>query len=825
MANESSTNSKSARMTAIADEFLARLRDGQQPSVDEYADRNPDLGDELRRHLSILQLAGEEEAKCSNDETVGSVGETRWLPFESEELPAGLGRYQLKELLGHGNMGAVYLAQDMELERTVALKIPQLKDARPRELERFYREARAMATIDNVHVCSVYDVAEVQPDDVAADKLELTGRPYLTMAFVNGRVLSELVAEDNRWSNQEAAELVRKVAIAMHAVHEAGVLHRDIKPGNIMLRSNGEPVVMDFGLARRDIATEPEISVQGQIFGSPAYMSPEQVGGQQLDPTTDVYSLGVLLYELLCGKRPFTGSQMAVLRDVCWVEPPKPRSVSNRIDANLEAICLKAMAKRPRDRFVSAAELASALDDYLQTQQQRVLSSKPNSLLAGWSVVAIAALILALVAWRPWDQPMPAKNQDVATSNPTGAVDQTDQLSAQQQETQKNLAGILRTARRRRTHVGKLPVIASAYESLFDTLEMGPNQLSADAFVTRLAKEPATMQSEYIVALESWLQCRARDEDVPEQWLTRVLSQVNPAFDVLRDLISTSSDDRLPLFEAYAVDEADPRLASIWDLSLRPGEGKLGLDLLTRVHRTHPNEPTVEFAFGSRLLRSGNFQAAIDPLETAAQLDPSPETLCELGVCYVKNKRIADAIAALNDALEEDPDYAVPYKYLGRAYFLQSREKMPKSPRQIANLKKAVENYRKASELDCHNPAELHRFHAFALKSLGFFEEAHQERLEAIRYCREAKNWRSATQLYSSSLEYLTRAHADDVDQRYALVLETHEVSMKAKLFGRPRQQMQRLKQYIKKQPAPNQERLKHLDQLIQANRRAAARQ
>ncbi len=274
------------------------------------------------------------------------------------ELPAPFGRYRLLRLLGEGGMGRVYLAHDPQLDRPVALKVPLFgPEDPPALLERFYREARAAATVLHANVCPVYDVGEVG------------GVPYLTMAFIEGRPLSQFAAQ-RPLTPRQSAFLVRKVALALAEAHRRGVIHRDLKPSNVMVNRSGEPVVMDFGLARRARGGDARLTQQGAFLGTQAYAPPEQVSGDpdQMGPASDVYSLGVILYELLAGRLPFEGDALLMISRVLLEEPPPPSKFRPGLDPQLEAICLKAMAKRPEQRHASMAAFAAALQDHLRGQ-------------------------------------------------------------------------------------------------------------------------------------------------------------------------------------------------------------------------------------------------------------------------------------------------------------------------------------------------------------------------------------------------------------------------------------------------------------------------
>jgi formylglycine-generating enzyme required for sulfatase activity len=271
-------------------------------------------------------------------------------------LPEPFGRYRIVRQVGAGGMGAVYLAEDTVLGRRVALKVPHFDCAGPEVIERFYREARVAAGIEHPHVCPIYDVGQID------------GIHYLTMPFIEGTPLSQRVGADGPWPPRDAVELVHKLALAIEVMHRRQVIHRDLKPGNVLLRPGGEPVLMDFGLARSFIDQDQRLTGSGVLVGTPAYMSPEQVRGEQeaLGPGTDVYSLGVILYELLTGVLPFTGPLHTLFAKILEAAPGPPSERRPGLDSGLDALCLKALAKDPADRYGSMAEFAQALEEYLR---------------------------------------------------------------------------------------------------------------------------------------------------------------------------------------------------------------------------------------------------------------------------------------------------------------------------------------------------------------------------------------------------------------------------------------------------------------------------
>jgi serine/threonine protein kinase len=313
-------------------------------------------------------LTARDTPKAADVQTITVSGQTQTVVFE---IPNPFGRYSIARLLGRGGMGAVFLAHDTHLDRPVALKIPTISGTpTAAQKERFFREARAVSALRHPNICPVHDVGEEQ------------GVLYLTTSYIDGHPLATAL-ERGPMSPEKAVELVRKVAQAMQAAHSHGTVHRDLKPANIMIDRNGEPVIMDFGLARRtswaDDSREPGTSQPiaqgltqfGSVLGTPAYMPPEQARGdvEAIGPQSDVYSLGVILFELLTGRRPFVADDTAeLIQKIVNDSPPKLSEFYPWIDPKVEAACSKALAKSPSERFASMAELDRVLKQAIEPE-------------------------------------------------------------------------------------------------------------------------------------------------------------------------------------------------------------------------------------------------------------------------------------------------------------------------------------------------------------------------------------------------------------------------------------------------------------------------
>jgi len=269
-------------------------------------------------------------------------------PEEGRFLPGTLvaGRYRIVSLLGRGGMGEVYRATDLTLAQPVALKF--LPDSGPddvRAIERFHNEVRVARQVSHPNVCRVYDVGEAE------------GMPYISMEYVDGEDLSSLLHRIGRLPADKALEIARKICAGVAAAHDKGVIHRDLKPANIMLRADGSVCLIDFGLAKSS-AQELELTQAREIFGTPYYMSPEQGHAETIDARSDLYSLGVIFYEMLVGTKPYKGaSAMEVIHKHKRAELP---TLPQQLQAYRPLID-RLLAKSPTDRFQSARELLEAL--------------------------------------------------------------------------------------------------------------------------------------------------------------------------------------------------------------------------------------------------------------------------------------------------------------------------------------------------------------------------------------------------------------------------------------------------------------------------------
>src|SRR5918998_829130 len=261
-----------------------------------------------------------------------------------------LDRYEVGRLLGAGGMAEVFEGRDRLLVRRVAIKVPLAQHAHdPDFAHRFRREAQAAASLSHPNIVGVYDTGTED------------GTHFIVMEYVDGRTLKDVIRAEGPLYPERAAEVCADVCSALIAAHARGLIHRDIKPGNVMLTPDGKVKVMDFGIARA--TTSETITQTAAVVGTAQYLSPEQAQGQAVDYRSDLYSLGCCLYEMLTGTVPFRGATpVAIAYRHVREDPAPPRLLNPDIPASLEAVCLKAMAKRPEDRYQTAAEFRADLE-------------------------------------------------------------------------------------------------------------------------------------------------------------------------------------------------------------------------------------------------------------------------------------------------------------------------------------------------------------------------------------------------------------------------------------------------------------------------------
>ena len=350
--------------------YCGREIDSRQDDIDSQQD-------DIETQTGMTQgLEGMLEAEPSALNS--SLG---WTETWSRGSLGSLGRFQLRERLGDGGFGQVFLAFDPRLDRDVALKVLKQPDPNERVMERFFREARAAARLDHPNIVAVHDAGFEN------------GRCWVAFHFVSGRPLN-WYRDQHRLDPPTAARILRDLADAVDHAHRQGVLHRDIKPANVLIDDLGRPRLIDFGLARRS-DLDSSLTHDGAVVGTPAYMSPEQALGfsSQVDERSDVFSLGVIFFEVLSGKRPYSAaSRSGPSHEAAeppsspgqCAPPPSVRTIQPAVPAALDRICMRAIAQDPRDRYASARALADDLDQWLLQHRGERSGSRSPSRPSSW---------------------------------------------------------------------------------------------------------------------------------------------------------------------------------------------------------------------------------------------------------------------------------------------------------------------------------------------------------------------------------------------------------------------------------------------------------
>ena len=319
----------------------------------------------------------------SIDSLLRDAGHIAPIEVEPDRLGQQLGRFRIDEVLGRGGMGIVYGAEDVELGRRVALKVlPRAAVADDQRRRRFLREARTAASVSHPNIAAVFDVGEAE------------GTVFLAMELVRGQTLrAAIAAHPQGMPVAEATRIARAVARGLGKAHARGVVHRDLKPENVMMDEGASPKIVDFGLAKLEASSggAHDLSTQdGKILGTPSYMAPEQAKGSRATPAADVFSLGIVLYEMLTSTRPFGGASLVdVLVSIARDVPEAPSKKAPRVPRDLDRIVMKCLAKDPEARYADGDALAAALE---------IESTTTRRPWIGWTLAAVAVVAGSSVA-------------------------------------------------------------------------------------------------------------------------------------------------------------------------------------------------------------------------------------------------------------------------------------------------------------------------------------------------------------------------------------------------------------------------------------------
>jgi serine/threonine protein kinase/Tfp pilus assembly protein PilF len=630
-------------------------------------------------------------------------------------------------------MGSVYLARDTQLDRQVALKVPHFtEDDGPEILARFQREARAAATVQHPGICPVYDVGEIN------------GTHYLAMAFIEGQSLKDLVADDQPLPPRQAAEMVCQLALALEEAHRRGIIHRDLKPTNVLLNQRGEPVILDFGLARRTNTESVRLTRTGAVLGTPAYMSPEQVSGDvnAVSTRSDIYSLGVILYELLTGRVPFEGPLAAVVGRLLTEPPEPPSKLRPGLDPRLEKICLQAMAKKPQERFASMADFAVALDEYLQATGGPASSSgvrRPPLRPSSTSTPAIKT------------PPPGGPSREVRRSKPV-PVPQPDWRQAAPQESGGGFTGLV---------VGLLIALLVGAVLVFLIVRYGSSLLNPD-----------------------------KSDGTPTERKTDVVP----------------GKDNQPLATPVAKQPPPSKLDQGLE-ALAQSDYAGAISLLTEVLQAEPQNVRALHKRGFAYAQQADYDQALSDLDTALQLEPNnAEALNDRGVVQLNRREYEGALKDLNAALQLNPKYALAQANRGLVYAEQgdydrarsdctqavqlapklaaARSNLAYVHLRLRNYEAALEDADRAIQLD-PSSARAYRFHGLIHAARGDHDAAIADYGQALRIDpnhiaaldNRAAAYRAKKQ-YAEAVKDLTEAirRAPKDMQAYLGLADTHRL-------------------------------------------------
>jgi serine/threonine protein kinase/lipopolysaccharide biosynthesis regulator YciM len=637
-----------------------------------------------------------------------------------------LAHYRVTEKLGSGGMGEVYLAEDTDLGRRVALKVvpPELASDSGR-LDRFRREARAVASLNHPNIVTLHSFEEAD------------GIRFLVMELVEGKTLADSIPSRGV-PLRRFFDLAIPLADALSAAHEQGVIHRDLKPGNVMVTDNGEPKILDFGLAklRQDaetpvetrLSTEP-LTEEGRVLGTIPYMSPEQLQGKTVDQRSDIFSFGILLYQLATGRRPFAGQSSADLVSSILRDTPRPvDELRGEMPHHLGRIIRHCLEKDPDRRLQSAKDLRNELEDLnreVTTQGTAVAKSTPRSrnwLLGLGTTGLLVVSVVAILTWLSSERDStPALSPPVQQLLDQGYLweqrgDTREALAEAEERFRRALeleptnplikARLARVLVRAQIHDPKPGLIDEIRQLAGEALEKTPDLALARVVLGQLhllEGEPVAAEREARRALEA----------TPEEYAAHTL-----------------------LGEALIQqDRIDPGL-----LELRRGVEMAGTDVrarlvlagqLTRLGRTNeaaadyeavldyaPDHPSALNNLGVIYGRSGRYLEAIPLFKRLMELTPDAPAAYNLGVAYFNLERMEEAVEAFLEAYSMDPGQPQISQGLGEAY-----EKLGDSAKTEMWYERAVETYNHALEAGGSRSALL-GLRAVCAAKLGHFDEA-----------------------------------------------------------------------------------------------------
>ena len=705
------------------------------------------------------------------------------VPFDGE-LPQIRG-YEMQRVLGRGGVAIVYLARHVRLGRSVAVKMLLAgHHAKPRELDRFSREARTLAELHHPNIVQIFDVADYN------------GCPYFTMEYLNGGSLADRVKE-RPMPAKDAASMIATFAEAIHAAHQSGIIHRDLTPSNILFTADGVPKITDFGLARH-LHETGGLTITGAALGTPGYMAPEQADrrGSEIGPAADIYGLGAVLYKLLTGRPPFQAETTALtIRQLLFDEPLPPSKLNPSVPRDLETICLKCLSKESQKRYETAAALA---DDVRRFERGEPILARPIGHLARavrWArrrpalagalaagVLLASALVVTVLWWRVQRTALEA----TAVAYAEADLSESDRLR-DRGEFNASAAVLQRAKDRLREFVP--PELRDRLSTAFDNLELvtrldairleralvkpptgllgvldradgrrrlrtGKRLRSRDASpvgttrkrsVRRGSERPETTRwrrpraserrrcaAALVSALDDWAACAAdRDQQV---WVLAVVRQADPDpwRDRVRDPATWDNSEALrDLADRAPVAEQSPQLLVVLGARLR-AKNLDAIAFMARVVSAYPADFWANIEMGNALYHQSNTLEAIGYYRAALALRPQTLSLrYALGDLYLDLQRWDEAIAEYEQAVRLDPENAWCHNRLGFALAWKG-----------GRDDEAIAHTRKAIRID-PNEGWFHYCLGFALDRADRFDEAVAELEEAMRLLPEKRaEWR-----------------------------------------------------------------------------------
>jgi serine/threonine-protein kinase len=686
-------------------EFRLRRLLGETPSLEEYQRRFPELAEQLALQVKLTDAFASGTPGERGPEGVGGP------PILSLPMIPG---YALVRELGRGGMGVVFLARQLRLNRAVALKMPPA-NLSAEEWFRFRTEAESAARLQHPHIVQVFETGEHE------------GRPFLVMELVEGGSLAQKLAAAPL-EVRRAAELLEKLARAIHYAHQHGVIHRDLKPANVLLAPDGTPKVTDFGLARRldghqcPDAVHPAARTQtGQVLGTPSYMAPEQAAGKGKDvgPAADVYALGAVLYECLTGRPPFRGtSPLETLLQVVRDDPVPPRKFQPGVPRDLETVCLKCLHKDPARRYASASDLALDLGRF---RDGRPVMARPVGVLEqavkwarrrpGAAAVLTAAVLLAALTiggglwlqeqstaqrqaqalrqvkarhamedalkqapklWRQsrWDEA--EKLLAMVQAEPLVSDANSDELRQRLQQAQTDQALArkledvsLHAATERMGHVDLKPA-ARGYRKTFEEAGL---PVDGDVEETAAQIRRSVIREQLVAALEDWALVSASDAPLRSRLLqlARRADQGSEWRDRLRnpELWADRSALRRLAGEAPLA-ELSPQALHLLG-GLMHDQGLNAEPLLRAAVQRDPSNFWFNYRLGIHLYSRNSPGEGVGFLQTAAALRPLSVVLTDLGICLRDAGLHTESIVAYRRAIQQDGNNRLAFLFLGGA--------------------------------------------------------------------------------------------------------------------------------------------------------------